>query len=311
MSGLQLGFSWQGDQAEIFAQYVLSAIAAVVRVPRQLDFGFDFLCTLIHKRDSTVYTGMSFGVQVKSPSTAITRFGGFDKPPKHPDRKWKIYEINWLYGQRQPLLVCVVDIKELSIKLYSTSRIWWVRCKSSAPTEIVLLPDENPSKTIGEDLCPRTPIKDFDGNSGDGFSYRVPLGDPIVTLRMGGSETEDDSESITKILNEWLEIAYQNILHYSNRVAYIEDIQLGDGPGESRPPVHLYHFFTYPEDEQIRKLLLAMTPAIESLMRNLVVQNKPAHLQDVLPIARLARNYGGFFWSQADALITKFETQKP
>src|SRR5690349_11825195 len=106
MAGLQSGFSWQGDQAEIFAQCVLSDIAAVVRVPRQLDFGFDFLCTLVHKRESMVYTGMSFGVQVKSPSTAITSFGGFDKPPEKLNRKWKPYEIDWLYSQKQPLVLC-------------------------------------------------------------------------------------------------------------------------------------------------------------------------------------------------------------
>jgi hypothetical protein len=299
MPGIQLASYWEGDRAEIFAQYVLSAIAAVVRVQRQVDFGFDFLCTLVHRQDSILYTGMSFGVQVKAPSTAETKYGGFDK-----HGKWKDYELDWLYSQSRPFLLCVADIKALEIRLYNTSRIWWVKSRCSAPAEVMLVPDETESRVWGEALCPRTPLENSHAGAGDGFSYRVPLGAPIIRISL--SDPKIDRDSITSCLNQWLELAHRNILHHRNGVGYFEDI-LQYTRNEPSASVSSYQFFTYADVDRIRRILLAMTPGIESLMRNLIAQNKSDELGNVIPLASLAKVYGAHFWSQADKLIEEFD----
>ena len=61
MTGLLLAKPWEGHRNEAFAEYVLSSIATVVRVPRQADFGFDLLCTLTRYAGNVLYAGRSFG----------------------------------------------------------------------------------------------------------------------------------------------------------------------------------------------------------------------------------------------------------
>lgn len=310
MPGLRWAPFWEGDRAEVFAQYVLSNIAAVVPVPRPVDFGFDCLCTLVSQKGDALYAGRSFGVQIKSAGSSKIVYGGFDQKGR-----WKGYEIEWLYGQSQPLLICLSDIKKQEVKLYNVSRMWCIRWTNPRPSQILLVPDEYPSKNIREDPCPREPLKNIPSGKfhGDGYSYRVPLGAPIVSIFLKEEDTHEQRERIRVCLDGWLALEYQNIWHYQMRIPYSLDVlkyQTNQPPnftGSVRS--FRYHISREPE-AHVRSILLSIAPAIESLIRNLAAHKQADKLVEVLPIAHLARAYGAFFWSETSKFIDEYQKRK-
>ena len=136
MPGLQLASFWEGNRAQLFATHVLSSVAAVVPVPVPMDFGHDLLCTLTRRERHALFAGRAFGVQVKSKSDPEIRYGGLNERGE-----WKRYEVDWLYEQHQSFVVCLVDLKEWTVNLYSTQFMWWVPWQKGTPGEVVLVPD--------------------------------------------------------------------------------------------------------------------------------------------------------------------------
>src|SRR5207245_1516245 len=56
----------QGDRSEYLAQYILSAFAISVPVPRQEDVGSDFHCSLLKREDNNLRPYLPFNIQIKS-----------------------------------------------------------------------------------------------------------------------------------------------------------------------------------------------------------------------------------------------------
>jgi len=131
------GLSWhQGDRSEYLVQYALSAVAAVVPVIRQEDYGIDFLCNLTPQKGRSLVIGPAFGLQAKSISANDVSYGMVEDQDGKAKRKPE--EIDWLYGQDNPLFFVSVDRDRLSLKLYSTVRIWRPYWKEGPPKQATL-----------------------------------------------------------------------------------------------------------------------------------------------------------------------------
>lgn len=85
--------------------------------------------------------------------------------------------MEWLFSQELPLFVCITNREKARFRLYSTSAMWLLRYQFGAMTQIELCPDEH-HDPLKESRIDRV---GEEGN-GDGFAYRVPLGNPIVDL---------------------------------------------------------------------------------------------------------------------------------
>jgi hypothetical protein len=96
----------QGSRAEIIAQYFFSEFCIAERVVKENDFGIDLYCTLMKATGSMGLTSTLFGVQVKSGDAPFSYSGE--------------YVSTWLKTLNIPLLMCRVDRKELSVKVYTT-----------------------------------------------------------------------------------------------------------------------------------------------------------------------------------------------
>ncbi len=118
MTGQLLKATWKGTRAELLTSYILSSISAVTQVRRETDFGLDLLCTLIVYESNVIRPERSFGVQVKPASDPRVEYGGLDK-----HRRWKDYEVSWLFNQEQPIVVAIADVQNWRVRLYDTSRI--------------------------------------------------------------------------------------------------------------------------------------------------------------------------------------------
>ena len=291
MPGLQWSTFWEGNRAELFSTYVLSGVAAVAGVPRPVDFGIDLLCTLTRREEKALYAGRSFGVQVKLGAEAEFRYGGLN------DRgEWKRYEVEWLYGQGQPFLLCTVNLRERCVKLYSPTRMWWLRWKKGWPGEVVLVPDleldEAAAQTSGEVYSRRAlPAPSHEGAAGDGFRYRVPLGKPIVEISLDHEETDQAKDRTRECLDRWVGLESVNIRHYQMQVPFTQEF-LDWVPNQ--PPVDhckLRHYFNGTVDQNVREILGAIGPSVESLFCQLRVQGQHAKLALVVPMLNLLSDY--------------------
>jgi hypothetical protein len=308
MTGSLLATPWEGHRNEAFAAYALSSIATVVKVPREADVGFDLLCTLMHYEPpqqlflpirgnpgipgfvptqaikipnsfGLLYAGRSFGLQIKSSSERKIVYGGVRK------QKWKKYEIDWLFQQDQPLLIGLVDLEKTSLCLYSTHRIWQIFNEIRAPGRIVLLPDEEPKGEIGTlkrfrkvklPTSKNNPI-----TAGDGFSYDIPLGKPIVCIQMEQIEKNYGNlrTEIERLISEVIEIDYRNI---ANRHF---DIPISEEQTDSHHTA-IYHSAN---GEKIKAMLRSIAPIIISLMQNKHNLSSQSDLESVIYMAKMLR----------------------
>lgn len=170
-------------------------------VIRQEDIGIDFHCVVTKKKDRYKITfGAPFGVQVGSIDGKEFVFGGFPKDDAKKER-WRKEGVEWLFAQEVPFFVCTVDRTDSAFRLYSTSPMWLMRINYPTMTEVVLMPD----KTHDPLRASRSAEKLDDKGNGDGFSYAVPLGPPIVQLTM--ADLEDKEEKVLSRAREALSFA--------------------------------------------------------------------------------------------------------
>jgi len=179
MSGT-LGYSWhEGSRGEYLAQYFLTALGVSVPVIRQEDIGIDFFCALAHQANRKLTFHSPYMVQHGSAGSKEFSYGGYK------DGKWLGDSIEWLFSQELPLFACTVDQSTMRFRIYSTSAMWLVRYQFGGMTKIELCPDtcHDPLKES------RSGQKTGREGDGDGFEYRVPLGNPVVDLTVHDLDT--------------------------------------------------------------------------------------------------------------------------
>lgn len=306
MPGLQLASFWEGNRAQLFATYVLSSVAAVVPVPVPMDFGHDLLCTLTRLERPALFAGRAFSVQVKSKSDPEIRYGGLNER-----REWKRYEIDWLYEQQQSFVVCVVDLKEWTVNLYSTQFMWWIPWQKGTPGEVILVPDlplddfrEAEGRSMENRYRSAALENASDGSRpGDGFSYRIPLGNPIVSVSVKEQEAAEFREQIRGCLERWVGLDYRNLTYRRLKVPYVEEWITWVTNEPPTPPGNLWCFHNPTHDKNIKEILSSISPAIASLMHNLNRQGQYDKLEVVKPLASLIHEYG-----LLDETATRFVT---
>jgi hypothetical protein len=260
-----------------------------------MDFGHDLLCTLTTRDQHALYAGQAFAVQVKSRSEPECRYGGLNNRGE-----WKRYELDWLYNQRQSFMVCVVDLKKWTVDLYSTQFMWWVPWQKGTPGEVILVPDlslDDFTEAQGRSMenryrSTRLPTAEAGVRPGDGFSYRVPLGNPIVSVSVREHEAIAFRDQVRSCLERWVGLDYRNLTHWQLKVPYVEEWVSWSTNAPPVPPGKLWHFFNATPDQNIKEILASIAPAVASLMHNLNHQGQLEKLKVVTPLATLAHAYG-------------------
>lgn len=279
MPGQQLYSYWEGNRSQLLATHILSSVAAVVPVPREFDFGLDLLCTLTRHEGGALYAGRSSGIQVKSASDPIVKYGGLNK-----QGAWKKYELDWLYGQDQPIILCIVDLKQWRIRLYSTVRMWYLPFKVQKPGEVQLIPDlefESVAPGLSQNRYKEEPLEmTRDGGvAGNGASYRVPLGPPIVDIAVNDEESPEHRDLIRRCLNAWIELDYRNVRHFRMGIPYYEEWYSWETNVPPSPSTRIWHFWASETEKNIREIFDAIGPAIAALLNNFRAQKQGEKLK--------------------------------
>jgi hypothetical protein len=292
LTGRQQPFAWRGNRNELLASYILSCIAAVTHVRRPDDYGLDLLCALITQEQGAIQAGRAFGVQVKSLGQKSLKYGGLNRKGE-----WKKYEIEWLFRQDQPILIAIADPKETCLKLYSTFRIWYLLLqRGTLPGQVELVPDEELAQspmTISDGqwrydetlINPRMNRE----KPGDGISYKVPLGKPILSF--SGSDDDSRLNELRRVLDIWLEVDYRNVALIRGGVPYVWEYLKWE---TNQPPslLQTYQAWNPTPGMNIAGLLHYISPGIASLLHNLVAQDSLDKATRLIPIAEWLEQVG-------------------
>ena len=172
--------------------------------------------------------------------------------------------------------------------------MWWVPWQKGTPGEVVLVPDmriedfHEEDGRSAQDRYPFTSLPDTVGGSrpGDGFSYRVPLGPPIVSVSVKEQEATEFRDQVRSCLDRWVALDYRNLTHRRLKVPYVEEWVEWQTNQPPEPPGQLFHFFNPTPDQNIKEILASISPAVASLMHNLNHQGQLEKLEAVKPLAR-------------------------
>lgn len=97
----------RGHLAEWIGLDLFRPFATVSQVSQEDDTGIDAFVTLLRKKGTLLHTGRSFFLQVKSTSVTSVWYS--------PE------EVQWLESLELPFLFATVDIKKLTVRVYSTN----------------------------------------------------------------------------------------------------------------------------------------------------------------------------------------------
>lgn len=177
---------WVGDNAELFAQYVLSSFAFSTPILRQDDVGHDFYCVLSEREGNLLRAGPFFTVQVKNERRNLIYE--------------KTHEVEWIKKQDSPFFVCVSNRDDLTVELYST----WNRLNGfllSDASKIILsfepLEIDYPNAFTKQDKTEQI----------------IPLGKPILKVSLQEMLDNDKKEELKNVLKKWIEIDRENIVY--------------------------------------------------------------------------------------------------
>jgi hypothetical protein len=211
----------QGNRAEYLANYILSSFALSVPVPRPEDgAGVDFHCSLLRKDANSLFPYLPFNIQVKSVSDDVVSYGGLTD-----GGNWREHEINQLCQTDTPFLVGMVDIKNQRLDLFTTISRYFVAYgfnNKPMPRQVDLIPytPEYPDH-LGDGVIEElAPVKDKPGIPNK--LWKLPIGQPIVSITAEDSEDKDKVESIKQLLEPYLRIDQQNAIHFRTGVGYFE-----------------------------------------------------------------------------------------
>lgn len=219
-----------GDRAEYLGTFLMSRIAQAVPVPRQEDYGIDYLGALLRPDGQAMLIGRRFAIQWKSNVASLREpFGA------HRKGRWRPRECLWLLGREPfpvdttPFFLGHVDVARGRVKLYATSLMWHARWRGF-PTEVEFVPEVWPRDDATfppVDPISMQPIGSVypEGHppSPPGLGQRavVPLGYPIVELDMQMVAERDPSahlDAVRETLNAWCRVEELNRLAASLNV---------------------------------------------------------------------------------------------
>ena len=199
----------QGDRAEYLAQYILSSFAISVPVPRQEDIGSDFHCSLLRRHGQALRPYLPFNIQIKSQSEELIKngveFGGITKAGH-----WRHHEVEQLCQMETPFLIGLVNTQEQCLDLFSTITRFFVPNNwfgRGIPRSINFIP-YHPTQDIhvgaGEAV-------DLEANGeAPRWMWRLPMGQPIISISIEDAEKEDRCEHIKAILEPYLRLDQEN-----------------------------------------------------------------------------------------------------
>jgi hypothetical protein len=287
MSGRRSHAFHEGDRSEYLLTFFLSSIATVTPVPRQEDYGLDFICALTRKEGPSLYVEKEFAVQAKSVSEKYVVYGGLSSKGE-----WKKWEVEWLFRQTHPLFIASIDRNKWKVKLFATARMWYIRYRFGLPFKIRFLLKESPTTRTAERFLNNI-VEKSTSEMGDRKCWTIPLGKPIVEIDVQRLEDPDFRKEICGCIDKWIDLERKNIQNRLLGVPTSFEFNKWDTniipmgcllTMQSKDNVKCYPFYNPTPGWHIEQALAAMTAPALSLALNSASQGKSEELESVKPL---------------------------
>ena len=253
MPGQRHRMDSQGESYEAFAKSVLGRIASLTRVETKQDFGADVYCQprVPSGAHSEAVTELCL-IQIKA---VLRRSNMVGSTAGETGRATSSSRIRSLWA---PLYLATVDVDYRRVDIFSAWPIWWVMWQCGAPFKVVCswremvdAPHQFVAPSRGAEHALAT-------ESGDGRTWSVDLGPPILRL---SHESLNDSVFVAKavgVLRAWIQVDRQTVARFHANI----------------PFVHAHHSWQTNELPVAGQILLAWDPTpgrnIEGLGKALV-----------------------------------------
>jgi hypothetical protein len=290
MSGRRSHAFHEGDRSEYLLTFFLSSIATVTPIPRQEDYGLDFICALTHKEGPSLYVEKEFALQAKSISEQYVAYGGFNRKDE-----WKKWEVEWLFQQTHPLFIASIDRNKWKVKLFSTARMWFVRYLSGPPFEIRFLLKELPKPETAERFQNNL-VEKSSSEMGDRKCWTIPLGKPIVEIEVQQLEDPYFRKEIRGCIDKWIDLERKNIYNRQLGIPISVEFEHWDTNKtpmgclltmRSEDNIKYYPFYNSTPGWHIDQALAAMTAPALALALNSAIQGRSEELEAVKPVLEL------------------------
>jgi hypothetical protein len=208
MSGQRHKIDSTGDLYQDFAKVVFGPIAALVEVPRQRDYGIDFFGQLLRPTGPATQTVTHlFAIQVKGGQERL-RYGGIEKG------KWKEYEFTWLKSLATPLYLAHVDEGLNAVELFSLWPLWRIFWPMAPHPFSVRFVHQQASSSPYSWQPPRGQADPRSSGRGDGRSWTVDLGPPLLRLTIADMKSKSFQGKAASILQTWVTNDRLNLMRY-------------------------------------------------------------------------------------------------
>jgi hypothetical protein len=288
MAGQRANFSIKGSNFEIAANNILCPILNLTKFHWENDFGIDFYCSvLLESGKSSQTTRDLFALQVGGPGKAL-EYGGFDGK-----NEYKKHEIDWLKSLTTPFLYGRVSSDRQRIDLYTLAPAWQIFVRSPEPFKIEF-EFQDPS---AEGFTLPTPEPDLSQppvEFGDGRTWRINLGPPIISRTGQELENEKIKEETRTLLRDWLQIDWINVMRFHSGIALTEAFMswCTNQPGLRGQRMSWSSF----PGANVAALATALQPPLINLGANLQYQDNPGAFS-LIPLLG---------WLQDQGILHKF-----
>ncbi len=268
MSGKLASNFRKGNLSEIIADYLLSSIGISTPVRRQDDIGFDFYCQLADQETGPILTfGSPFIIQIKSDSEESIVYGNSNAD------KWRNEDIAWLFKLEWPFFIGVVYKNEISIKIYRTTNIWFPLYENFNCSQIELsFPNV---ETNDEAKRPEIiKLENWPAGKGDGFKYKVALGNPILSISYQELENIQLIRERKNILRNYIELELKNIMFRKQGIRHFQWVPMNKtNQSFSQIAVMFYGIYSHDISSEIYN---SINPGLLSLLFQLSHHKKDA-----------------------------------
>ena len=283
MSGKIMNFARKGALAERITDMWLSMVGICTPVRREDDYGVDFHCELgdDHEGKYTSYHS-PFILQVKTNLEDGIRYG--DRNAK----SWTPESVDWLFRNKIPLFIGLVDVKTLKLSIYDTSGLWQVYNSSGAwASQIQLVSRFHPEGEMRKN-AERVLLEGWEDGKGDGYKHIVDLGNPVVVFLWDEVENEVKMNLKKAHLTTLILFEQKNIISRDLGMRVFLEVK-GNEPGGHGVQTGM-SFSPHPglnPDEVIRELY----PGLVSLLVKYNSDGRQAELEALKAFLRYAPPY--------------------
>jgi hypothetical protein len=267
MAGQRANFSIKGSNFETAANNILCPILNLTKFHWENDFGIDFYgSVLLPSGKSSQTTRDLFALQVGGPGKVL-HYGGLDDKNKH-----KKHEIDWLKSLTTPFLYGRVSSDRQRIDLYTLAPALQIFVRSPEPFEIEF-EFQDPSAEEFSFPTPEPDLSQPPVEFGDGRTWRINLGPPIISTTAQELEDERIKEETRTLLRDWLHIDWINVMRFHSGIALTEAV-MSWSTNQLGLRGQKMSWSSFP-GANVAELAAALQPPLINLGANLQYQDNP------------------------------------